>query len=95
MADYIVVDIEITDPDEYQQYAQQVGATITKYGGKILVRGGQPETLEGDWKTKRIVILEFPSVEQAKTWYDSPEYSANKGIRHRSAIVNMLLVHGV
>ena len=95
MADYIVADIEITDPDEYQQYAQQVGATITKYGGKYLVRGGQPETLEGDWKTKRIVILEFASVEQAKTWYDSPEYSALKGIRHRSAISNLLLVHGV
>ncbi len=95
MAGYIVADLEITDPDEYQQYAQQVGATITKYGGKFLVRGGQPETVEGDWNPKRIVILEFPSVEQAKTWYTSPEYSALKGIRHHSALSNMLLVHGV
>jgi uncharacterized protein (DUF1330 family) len=95
MAGYIVADIEITDPDEYQKYAQQTAATIERYGGKFLVRGGRSETLEGDWKTKRIVILEFPSVEQAKTWYDSPEYSAIKGIRHRSAISNILLVHGV
>jgi uncharacterized protein (DUF1330 family) len=51
MAGYIVVDMEITDPEEYQQYAQQVGAIIRKYGGKFLVRGGQPETLEGDWSS--------------------------------------------
>ncbi len=95
MAGYFVADIEVTDPDEWQKYRQQVGATITKYGGKFLVRGGQPETVEGDWKTKLIVILEFPSVEQAKTWYNSPEYSAIKGIRLRSAISDLLLVHGV
>ncbi len=90
-----MADIEITDPDEYQTYAKQTAATLERYGGKFLVRGGNAETLEGDWKTARLVILEFPSVEQAKKWYNSPEYSAIKGIRHRSAISNMLLVHGV
>jgi len=95
MASYIVADIEITDPYEYQTYAKQTAATIERYGGKFLVRGGEPETLEGDWKTKRLVILEFPSIEQAKAWYNSPEYSAIIGIRHRSATSNMLLVHGV
>ncbi len=95
MAGYIVVDIEITDSDEYQTYAKQTAATLEPYGGRFLVRGGNPETLEGDWKTKRLVILEFPSLEQAKAWYNSPEYSAIIGIRHRSAISNMLLVQGV
>jgi len=95
MAGYIVADIEITNPDEYQKYARQTAATLEPYGGKYLVRGGQPETLEGDWKSKRIVIIEFASVEQAKAWYDSPEYSAIKGIRHRSAVSNILLVQGV
>lgn len=94
MAGYIVADIAITDPDEYQKYAQQTAATLEPYGGKFLVRGGQPETVEGNWKTKRIVIIEFPSVEQAKTWYDSPEYEAIKGIRQRSAVSNILIVHG-
>jgi uncharacterized protein (DUF1330 family) len=94
MAGYIVADIEITDPDEYQKYTRQTAATLERYGGKFLVRGGQPETVEGDWKARRIVIIEFPSVEQAKAWYDSPEYSAIKGIRQRSAISNILLVHG-
>ena len=95
MADYIVADIDITDPDEFRKYAQQAAATVERYGGKYLVPGRRPETVEGDWKAKRIVIIEFPSVEQAKTWYDSPEYSAIKGIRQRSAISNILLVRGV
>ena len=94
MAGYIVADIEITDPDQYQTYSKQVAATLEPYGGKFLVRGGSPATLEGDWKTKRFVILEFPSVEQAKNWYGSPEYSAIKGIRHRSALSKLLLVQG-
>ena len=94
MVGYIVADIEITDSNEYQKYTQQTAATLEPYGGKFLARGGQPETLEGDWKTKRIVIIEFPSVEQAKTWYDSPEYSAIIGIRQRSAVSNILIVRG-
>jgi uncharacterized protein (DUF1330 family) len=95
MAGYIVVDVEITDPDEYQTYAKQTAATIERYGGKFLVRGGSPEILEGGWETKRLVIIEFPSIEQAKAWYNSPEYSAIIGIRHHSAISKMLLVQGV
>jgi uncharacterized protein (DUF1330 family) len=94
MAGYIVADIEITDPAEYQTYSQQVAGTLEPYGGKFLTRGGQPETLEGDWKTKRIVIIEFSSVEQARAWYDSPAYSAIIGIRQRSAVSSILLVHG-
>ena len=94
MAGYIVAEVEITDPDEYEKYAQQTAATLEPYGGKFLVRGGQPETLEGDWKSKRIVIIEFRSVEQARAWYDSPEYSAIIGIRHSSAVSNILIVRG-
>lgn len=94
MAAYFVVDIEITDPDAYQKYSQQTAATLEPYGGKFIVRGGNPETIEGDWKTKRIVILEFPSTEQAKAWYNSPEYTAIIGMRHRSAISKILLVQG-
>ena len=94
MVGYIIADIKITDPDEYQKYAKQTASTLEPYGGKFIVRGGQPETLEGDWNAKRIVIIEFPSVEQAKTWYDSLEYSAIIGIRHRSADSNILIVHG-
>jgi uncharacterized protein (DUF1330 family) len=95
MAGYIVADIEIKDPNEYQMYAQQTAATLEAYDGKFIVRGGNAETLEGDWQPRRLVIIEFPSVEQARSWYNSPEYAAIKGIRQRSALSNMLLVHGV
>jgi uncharacterized protein (DUF1330 family) len=95
MAAYIIVDVEITNPEVYPTYTQQTRATIEKYGGKFIARGGQTETLEGDWQPKRVVILEFPSVEQARTWYSSPEYTAIIGIRHRSAHSRMLLVQGV
>lgn len=94
MASYIVADIEITDPEEYQRYARQTQATIDKYGGKFLVRGGQPETIEGDWQAKRVVIIEFPSVEQAKVWYNSAEYSAIAGIRQNSTNSRIILVQG-
>ena len=97
MAGYIVADIEITDPDEYHMYGQKVRATVEQYGGKYLTRGvsSSPETLDGNWKTKILAIIEFPSVEQAKTWYDSPEYSAIKSIRQRASISSLLLVHGI
>ena len=94
MAGYIVADIEITDQDEYQRYARQTLATIEKYDGKFLVRGGLPETLEGDRNPKRIVIIEFPNVEQARAWYDSLEYSAIKGIRQGAAISHIMILHG-
>lgn len=94
MASYIVADEEITNPDEFQKYAQQVGPTLNKFGGKVLART-QPETLEGNWKSKRIVILEFPSAELAKGWYQSPEYSAIKGIRQRAATASFVLVPGL
>ncbi|MBV8696053.1 MAG: DUF1330 domain-containing protein [Chloroflexi bacterium] len=97
MASYILANTEVTDPHELQKYVDRIGATIKQYGGKYIVHGysSHPETLEGDWKTKIITIIEFPSAEQAKVWYDSPEYSAIKGIRERSSISSILLLHGV
>lgn len=95
MAGYIIADIEITDSEGYQRYAQQTQATIDTYGGKFMVRGGQPETIEGNWQAKRIIIIEFPSVEQAKVWYNSPEYAAIAGIRQHSAVSRIILVEGV
>ncbi|HVB75518.1 MAG TPA: DUF1330 domain-containing protein [Ktedonobacteraceae bacterium] len=95
MAAYIIADIDVTDPEGYRTYAQQTQGTLDKYGGKFLVRGGQHETIEGDWQAKRVVVIEFPSVEQAKVWYNSPEYLAIAGIRHRSTVSRIILVQGV
>ncbi len=87
-------DTKTANPDEFQKYAQQAMPTVSQYGGKLLTSArSQLETLEGVWKPKGIGILEFPSVEQAKAWYNSPEYSATKGIRQRASISSIVLVH--
>lgn len=95
MAAYFIVDLDITDLAGFREYQQLVGATIDQYGGKYLVRGGIAEMLEGDWQTHRLVMLEFESMEQAKRWYDSEEYAAIKGIRHRTANTQGILVEGI
>jgi uncharacterized protein (DUF1330 family) len=95
MPAYFIVDIEVTDPAGFEEYRKQVPGTIEKYGGRFLVRGGQVQTLEGDWKPKRVVVVEFPSIEQARRWYDSEEYRAPKALRLRTARGSVVLVEGV
>ena len=94
MAAYILADVDVTDAAGFEAYRQQVPATVEKYGGKFCVRGGRFETLEGTWPLKRLVVLEFPSVEQAKRWYDSPEYREPKALRFKTATTNLILVEG-
>ena len=94
MAAYILVDITINDPQTYERYKLLAPASIAAYGGKYLVRGGRTEVLEGDWEPSRLVILEFPGVEEAKAWWDSEEYAAAKALRQSCAATEMLLVEG-
>jgi uncharacterized protein (DUF1330 family) len=95
MSAYIIVDIDIHDGAGLEAYRKQVPATIAKYGGRFIVRGGKFETLEGQWHPKRLVVLEFPSVEQAKRWYDSEEYRPLKAMRFKASKSNLVLVEGV
>jgi uncharacterized protein (DUF1330 family) len=95
MAGYIIVEIDVTDPDLYETYRQMAGATVLSHGGKYLVRGGAVETLEGDWQPKRIVVLEFESVAQARAWWDCEEYREPKKLRQKSAVTKMILLEGV
>ncbi len=94
MAAYVIVDIEIHDAALYDDYRKRVPATIEKYGGKFLVRGGQFEQLEGTWQPTRLVLLEFPSMEQAKRWYDSEEYREPKALRLKASKANLIIVEG-
>jgi uncharacterized protein (DUF1330 family) len=94
MPAYFIVDLEVTDAAGFDEYRKLVPDTIAKYGGRFLVRGGRTETLEGDWQPQRVVVLEFPSVEQAKRWYDSEEYRDPKALRWRTAKANLILVEG-
>ena len=95
MAAYVIVDVEITDPVKYQEYVEVVPPTISGYGGRFLVRGGKAEKLEGDWEPKRVVILEFESMERAKQWWASHEYDAPKKLRQSASVANMIVVEGV
>ena len=95
MAGYVIVEIEVTDPVGYEEYKKLAGASVAKYGGKYIVRGGASETLEGDWQPKRIVILEFESVQRAKEWLNCPEYKEPRKMRHRTAKTNMVVVEGI
>jgi uncharacterized protein (DUF1330 family) len=95
MSAYVIVEIEITDPVGYEEYKNLAGATVKKYGGRYIVRGGAAEVLEGDWTPKRIVILEFESMQRAKEWLHCEEYSEPRKMRHRTAKTNMILVDGV
>lgn len=95
MSVYVIVDIEVTDPEGYKEYVKAAPQTVELYGGKYIARGGHNETLEGEWQAKRLVILEFPSVEQAKKWLDSPEYAPARKLRHQYARTNMVVVEGL
>ena len=94
MSAYVIVDITVTDPVGYEEYKKLAPPAVAAYGGKYLARGGQVQTLEGDWAPTRLVILEFESAERAKQWLESPEYSAGRQLRHRTATSTMIVVEG-
>jgi uncharacterized protein (DUF1330 family) len=94
MAAYVLAEIEITNPDGYREYTTIVPGTIAKYGGRFLVRGGAAEVLEGDWPQRRRVLLEFPSLQAARQWWDSPEYEKPKAMRQAASNGRLLLMEG-
>ena len=94
MPAYFIADLDVTDPAGFEEYRKLVPGTIEKYGGRYLVRGGAAETLEGDWQPKRVVVLEFPSLEQAKRWYNSEDYRDPKALRFKTAKTKLILVEG-
>jgi uncharacterized protein (DUF1330 family) len=95
MSALIIVDIEVTDPVRYEDYKRLASAAIAAYDGRYLVRGGASEVLDGEWTPRRLVVLQFDSVEKAKAWRTSPEYAEAKEVREGCARVNMVVVEGV
>jgi uncharacterized protein (DUF1330 family) len=95
MAAYIVVQVDVKDPERYADYRTMVPPTLEKFGGRFIIRGGRTETLEGDWAPKRFVIVEFPSVEQAKAWWASREYADAKALRQATAETQMIVAEGL
>ena len=95
MPAYVIADVTVTDPPAMEEYRKHVPATLAKYGGRFLVRGGAHQTVEGDWKPARLVVIEFPSLADAQRWYDSEEYRGPKALRMRAGRTNVLIVDGV
>ena len=95
MPAFVIVEIEVRDPEAYESYKSLVPASVEAYGGRFLARGGATENLEGAWEPERVVVLEFPSLERARQWWASPEYRDAKAIRMRAAQTRMIATEGV
>ena len=95
MPAYLVTTITVTNPERFQKYRKLAGPAVAQYGGKFLVRGGERTVLEGKFDANRLVVVEFPSSEDAKTFYNSPEYQAAREKRIGACDFNMVLAEGV
>jgi uncharacterized protein (DUF1330 family) len=95
MPAYVIVETEVTDPEQYEQYKAASPAAIASGGGRFLVRGGELAVLEGDWQPPRIVVLEFEDLAAAKRWYESEAYQAAKKLRAGAARFRAIAVQGV
>jgi uncharacterized protein (DUF1330 family) len=95
-AAYVLVDMRISEMEQYKQYMADAPATVKAAGGEYVVRGGRSESLEGDWTPNRMAMLKFPSYEAAKAWYNSVSYRAARDKRLGATdFFNMVLVEGV
>ena len=93
MTAYVIAEVHVTDPEAYREYAALTPGTVSSHGGRFIVRGGQTESLEGV-VPKRIVIIEFQSIEAAQRWYGSAEYASARLIRERAAVSRLFVVEG-
>ena len=94
MAAYVIADVDVTDPAKYEDYKKLTPGAIAKHGGRFVARGGQTATLEGNWRPGRVVIIEFPTFEQARNFYTSVEYTAARRARAGAATMKMIVVDG-
>lgn len=94
MTAYVIARVNVTDPEKYEAYKALAPGAIAAHGGRYLVRGGPMQTLEGEPESRRVVVLEFPTVEAAETFYHSAEYGAAREKRRGAADLQLILVEG-
>lgn len=94
MSAYILAHVDIRDWDAYREYMQHTPRVIRQYGGRFIARGGEMVTLEGPEETLRIVLIEFPSMTDAKAFYNSPEYSETKRLREGAGSAKFVAIEG-
>jgi uncharacterized protein (DUF1330 family) len=92
---YIIANIDVTNPEQYEEYKRLSTIAMKSHGAEVCIRGGKVDVLEGDWSPQRFVMLKFASADQARKFYDSAEYAAAKRAREGVALMRMVLVEGV
>jgi len=95
MPAYVIADIDVEDAVKFEDYKKLSAPSAAPFGAKYLVRGGKVESLEGSWTPKRFVVIEFPSADKAREWWNSSNYAGAKAIRQSCAKSNFILVEGV
>jgi uncharacterized protein (DUF1330 family) len=96
MAAYAISEVEVYDEEQARRYRELAQASITRYGGRYLVRGAVPQAPEGEWPPdERVVIVEFPDMARLRAWYASPEYAEALTIRQTALGRRLLFVEGV
>jgi uncharacterized protein (DUF1330 family) len=92
---YAIVGVSIHDHERYADYRSGTEASLEPYGGRFIVRGGATECVEGSWDAERTVVIEFPSIDQARAWYNSDAYQQLAAIRREASTADFVLVEGV
>jgi uncharacterized protein (DUF1330 family) len=92
---YVIGEIDVTDAVAYEEFRKKLTALNAKYGGKFLVRAGKVETLDGDWKPERLIVIEFPSKGKALAWFRSPQFAPLQDMRRKASRGKLVLVEGV
>ena len=95
MPAYIIARVEVTDWERYSEYVKATPEVVARFGGKFIVRGGQIVTLEGEPEKRRLVVIEFPSLQRAQEFFRSPEYTRVKQLRIGASVGQFLAVDGV
>jgi uncharacterized protein (DUF1330 family) len=95
MPAYLIVDVDVKDAARYEQYKRAAPRLIEKHGGRYIVRGGDFEVVEGQWRPTRLVLLEFPDRGAIREFLDDPEYEPLRELRHQAASSNLVAVEGL
>ena len=95
MPAYVIAETDVHDAEQYERYKAASTGAIAATGGRFIARGGEVVVLEGDWRPKRLVLLEFEDVDAAKRWYDSAEYQEARRLREGAATLQMVAVDGL
>ena len=95
MSGYFIIQINVTNSENYKEYIEKVTPIVKKFGGEYIVRGGQSENVEGNWPFQRTVVLKFPTYDMVKKWHNSDEYKPIRKIREDNSECNAIIIDGL